>query len=156
MRQAEVPVFVARQKQHKFINSSDPTSVPGLATILCPVNFTDTARAALQHAVSLAQQFQARLVTPCIVEPSAPQAVAVARQELAAWLAEAGVGQCEIEPLARKGQAAEQIVALTGKLKADLVVLGAKRRSSLKSWPWGDTTEMVLRHAPAPVLVVPS
>lgn len=156
VRQSEAPVFVVRQKQHEFINSSDAQATPGLATILCPVNFTNAARAALRHAVSLAQQFQARLVTPCIVERSDTHSAAAAGQQLTAWLAEAGAEGCEVEPVTRKGEAAGQIVALAEKVKADLVVMGARRRNSLKSWLWGDTTEVVLRHAPAPVLVVPS
>jgi nucleotide-binding universal stress UspA family protein len=46
-------------------------------------------------------------------------------------------------------------VSLAGKVKADLVVLGAQRRGLLQTWLGGDTTEFVLRHAPAPVLMVP-
>jgi nucleotide-binding universal stress UspA family protein len=155
IRQADVPVFVARQKQHEFIDTTDARTTAQLATILCPVNFTDAARAGLEHATSLAHQFNARLVTACIVEPDEARGVAEVRQQLASWLSGGGHRQCEVQALARRGQAAEQIVSLAGKVKADLVVLGAQPRSLLQTWLWGDTTEFVLRHAPAPVLVVP-
>ena len=155
IRQAEVPVFVVRQKQHEFINTSDPKAVPRLATILCPVNFSPASREALRHAVSLAQQFNARLITPCVIESGDSRGMTEAKRELASWLNEAGAGQCDTQIVARKGQAAEQIVSLAAAAKADLVVLGAHRRNSLPTWIWGDTTELVLRHAPAPVLVVP-
>jgi hypothetical protein len=43
--------------------------VPVLKTILCPVNYTDAARAGLEHAASLAARFSARLVAACVLEP---------------------------------------------------------------------------------------
>jgi nucleotide-binding universal stress UspA family protein len=155
IRQADVPVFVVRQKQHEFINPSHPQSALGLATILCPVNFTEASRSALRHAVSLAQQFKARLITPCIIEPGDKRGMAETKRELAAWLDEAAAGECATHIVTKRGQAAEQIVSLAAEAKADLLVMGAQRRRSLQNWLSGDTTESVLRHAPAPVLVVP-
>ncbi|MBP9900572.1 MAG: universal stress protein [Verrucomicrobiota bacterium] len=155
VRQAEVPVFVVRQKQHDFINPSDPQSAPGLTNILCPVNFSEASRSALWHAASLARQFKARLITPCIIEPGDKLGIAEARRELAAWLDETATGECDAHIITKSGQAAERIVTLAEKMQADLVVMGAQRRSSLQTWFSGDTTESVLRHAPAPVLVVP-
>lgn len=155
IRHADVPVFVVRQKQHAFINTSDPKAAPRLATILCPVNFSPASRKALQHAVSLAQQFNARLVAPCVIEPGEARGVPETRRELASWVNETGAGQCDTQIIARRGQAAEQIVSLAAEAKADLVVLAAQRRSALQTWLWGETTELVLRHATAPVLVVP-
>lgn len=155
IRQASVPVFVARQKQHEFISISDPKAAPGLATVLCPVNFSEASRSALRHALSLAQQFKARLIAPCILEPGDEREVAEVRRELTAWLDETAAGECDAQILTRTGRAAEQIVALAAKTQADLVVMGAQRRRSLRTWISGDTTESVLRHAPAPVLVVP-
>jgi nucleotide-binding universal stress UspA family protein len=155
VRQADVPVFVVRQKQHEFINTSNPESAPGLATILCPVNFSKISRSALRHAASLSQQFKARLIAPCIIESGDERSMAEAKRELAVWLKEATAGGCDTEIVTKRGQAAEQIVSLAKKTKADLVVMGTQRRSSLQTWLSGDTTESVLRHAPAPVLVVP-
>jgi nucleotide-binding universal stress UspA family protein len=155
VRQAGVPVFIVRQKQHEFIDPSRPQNVPGLRTILCPVNFSPAARLSLQHAASLAQQFNARLVTACILETGDSRRLADARQELSSWLGQTDATQCELEALARKGRAGERIVALAAETKADLLVLGAQTRSPLQAWRWGDTTEFVLRHAPVPVLVVP-
>jgi nucleotide-binding universal stress UspA family protein len=49
----------------------------------------------------------------------------------------------------------ERIVSLAAETKADLIVLGAQKRSLMLTWRWGDTTEFVLLQAPVPVLVVP-
>jgi nucleotide-binding universal stress UspA family protein len=156
MRQAGVPVFIARQKQHEFIDTADARAMPKLATILCPVNFSKAARAGLDHAMSLAQQFGARLVTACVAERGGARGSSEARKELASWVDAGGQPECEVRVVARRGQsAASEIVSLASEVKADLVVLGAQPRTLLQTWLWGDTTEFVLRHAPAPVLVVP-
>ncbi len=156
MRQAGVPVFIARQKQHEFIDTTDTSAMPNLATILCPVNFSEAARAGLKHAVSLAQQFGARLITACVLERGDARGTSEARKQLASWLDEGGRTECEVRVVARRGQsAAAEIVSLASELRADLVILGAQPRRLLRTWLWGDTTEFVLRQAPAPVLVVP-
>ncbi len=156
IRQAGVPVFVARQKQHEFIDTGDAWTVPRLATILCPVNFSEAARAGLEHAASLARQFGARLVAACVVEPGDLRGIAEARRQLASWLEGNGPAECKVRVVVHRGQSpAEEIVSLASNAKADLVVLGAQPRRLLQTWLWGDTTEFVLRHAPAPVLVVP-
>jgi nucleotide-binding universal stress UspA family protein len=156
MRQAGVPVFIARQKQHEFIDTTDVRAMPKLATILCPVNFSKAARAGLDHAMSLAQQFGARLVTACVVERGDKRVSSEARDDLASQLEDDERPECEVRIVAgREQSAAAEIVSLASEVKADLVVLGAQPREVLQTWVWGDTTEFVLRHAPAPVLVVP-
>ena len=101
------------------------------------------------------QQFNARLVTACILEPGDSRGLAEAKLELSSWLGQADTTHCELEVVARKGRAAERIVSLAAETKADLIVLGAQHPSPSQTWPWGDTTEFVLRRAPVPVLVVP-
>jgi nucleotide-binding universal stress UspA family protein len=156
IRQAGVPVFVARQKQHELIDTTDARAVPELATILCPVNFSEAARAGLEHAASLARQFGARLVAACVVERGDARGIPEARRRLASWLSSDVPVECEVRIVVRRGQSpAGEIVSLAGGVKADLVVLGAQPRRLLQTWLWGDTTEFVLRQAPAPVLVVP-
>jgi nucleotide-binding universal stress UspA family protein len=156
VRQADVPVFVVRQKQHEFINASDPRTAPGLAMILCPVNFTEASRAALQHAASLARQFKAQLIAPCILEPGDQRKTPETRRRMVSWLKAITAEACDAQVMTQKGQAANQIVSLAAAKRVDLVVLGAQHHGSFQNWFAGDTAEIVLRHAPAPVLVVPS
>jgi len=155
VRQAEVPVFVARQKQHEFIDPNHPASAPVLKTILCPVNFSEAARAAFNVANSIAQRFNARLIPVCVVEPGDKRSLSEAANELHTWVKEAVTAPCILEPVSRKGHAAEQIVGLAQEAKADLIVLGSQRPGSPGAWLMGTTTELVLRQATVPVLVVP-
>jgi nucleotide-binding universal stress UspA family protein len=111
VRQAGVPVFIVRQKQHEFIDPSGPQTVPQLGTILCPVNSSPAARRSLQHAASLAQQFKARLVTACILEPRDSRGLAEAKEELSSWLGQTAATQCELRAVARKGHAGARALA---------------------------------------------
>jgi nucleotide-binding universal stress UspA family protein len=155
VRQAGVPVFAVRQKQHEFIDTSNSLKMPELQTILCPVNFTGVARTSLEHASSLANQFNSRLITACIAEPGDSLGTSRLKEELTSWLQQINAAQCDLEIRTGKGQAGKEIVALASKTRADLVVLGAQPPHGMHSWFWGDTTEFVLRQAPVPVLIVP-
>jgi nucleotide-binding universal stress UspA family protein len=155
LRQAGIPVFAARQKQHGFIDTSNPQKMPELQTILCPVNFSGAARTSLEHAASLAKQFNSRLIAACIAEPGDSQGASHLKEGLTSWLQQSGVARCDVEIRTGKGQAGKEIVALASKTRADLVVLGAQTPRGMHSWFWGDTTEFVLRQAPVPVLIVP-
>ncbi len=155
VRQAGVPVFVVRQKQHEFIDPSGPQTVPTLRSILCPVNFSPAARSSIEHAASIAQHFNAQLVAACIAEPTDSRDFAEIKQQVSSWLNEANRTQCSLPTLVEKGHAGERIASLALESKADMIVLGAQKAEPSHAWRWGDTTEFVLRNAPVPVLVVP-
>jgi len=65
VRQAGAPVLVARKKLHEFIDPGNAHTTAQRATILCPVNFSEAARARLAHGASLAHQFNTRLSKLC-------------------------------------------------------------------------------------------
>ncbi|MBN2505748.1 MAG: universal stress protein [Verrucomicrobia bacterium] len=155
VRHADVPVFVARQKQHEFIDPAHPKSAPGLRTILCPVSMNESGRSTLRIAVSIAGRFRARLVVMRVVEPGDRQTLAGVQAALRSWVGDTVKISRSTEMITCEGRVAEEIVALADQARADLVVLGAQPRHSLTTWLWGGTTDLLLRHAPAPVLVVP-
>lgn len=156
IRQAGVPVFAVRQKQHEFIDASNPTTTPKLESILCPVNFSPASKGSLDLAVSLAKQFNSRLISACVVEPGDKRGTSRSKEELSSFLEESGAAGCDLETQSRKGEAGKEIVSLASRTKAALIVLGAQPRHPMHAWVWGDTTEFVLRQAPVPVLLVPA
>lgn len=156
IRQAGVPVFAVRQKQHEFIEASNPTTMPKLESILCPVNFSPAAQTSLEVAVSLAKQFHSRLISACVAEPGDERGISRTKEELSSFLQQSGAAGCDLQTQSRKGEAGKEIVSLASQTKVDLIVLGAQPRHPVHSWVWGDTTEFVLRQAPVPVLVVPA
>lgn len=156
VRQAGIPVFAVRQKQHEFIDAFKPRKVPKLETIVCPVNFSRAAQASLEVAVSLARQFNAHLISACVMDPGDKNGISWTQQELSSFVQQHGAVACDVETQTRKGAAGKEIVSLASRMKADLIVLGAQPRHPMQAWFWGDTTEFVLRQAPVPVLVVPA
>lgn len=141
------------------------------ARILCPVDFSDPSRRALDLAVELAQCFHASLtvlhvyappgyVLPEGYVPAGPEVLAEVeqrtRESLEAWqqIAQAG-GATQVEIATGVGPAAGEIVhqARTGGF--DLVVVGTHGRTGLAHMVLGSTAEKVVRLSPCPVLTVP-
>lgn len=146
-REAGRPVLV--------VNVLEAGDAPArVSNVLCPVNFTPLARQSLDVAADVAARFGARLSVVHAVEAEAADLDA-AHRALCAWVPGAVRGQCEVSEAVRKGNAAEQILKLAREQHADLIVLGAERRLLLEWTTLGTTTERVMRHGVAPVLVVP-
>jgi nucleotide-binding universal stress UspA family protein len=155
VRNAQVPVFLVRQKEHEFIDLADADAVPRIERILCPVKTTEAGGAGLRHAVSLAERFHASLTVLYSIEQGQELDESAARNRLCAWISESASTQCSLEPVVRMGYPAEQIIAHAREAKEDIIVLCARHRSFEEGPFFGKTTDLVLRHAPAPVLVVP-
>ncbi len=155
VRHSRVPVFTVRQKEHAFIDVSLADSVPRLNRILCPVNNTDVAKTALEHAVSLAERFGAKLSVLYSIERGESLGRSAAQESFCSWIGEKVRSQCALEPIVRQGDASEQIIAHAREEKMDLIVMGAEHRPFLDATFFGRTTELVLRHAPVPVFLTP-
>ena len=52
------------------------------------------------------------------------------------------------------GSVYEEVLKAAKLSKADLIVISTHARSGLQRWVYGSTTEMILREAPCPVLVI--
>jgi nucleotide-binding universal stress UspA family protein len=146
-REAGRPVLV--------VNVLEAGDAPAqVRNVLCPVNFTPLARQSLEVAADVAARLGAQLAVVHAVEAEAADLDA-AHRELCAWVPSAARGKCKVSEAVRRGKAAEQILLLAREQHADLIVLGAERRLLLEWTTLGTTTERVMRHGVAPVLVVP-
>jgi nucleotide-binding universal stress UspA family protein len=136
--------------------------------ILCPVDFSDHARRALEHAVGLAALHQAQLVVHTAIDPLLAEAAAArveqdyvrdTRTELAAFTGQSILRKVEWAPSPRLvvtiGHAASQILEVAAFYQADLIVMGAQGLGAIEKPVFGSTTDDVLRHTTTPVLVVP-
>jgi len=138
--------------------------------ILCPVDFSDTSRAALETAVELATTFGAELLLvhaypiPGYTFPDG-SAVASARmlQDLADEAArhleewkglarEAGAQRVEVERAV--GDPAGEIVRIAKEHECDLVVMGTHGRTGIEHALMGSIAERVVRKAACPVLTI--
>jgi nucleotide-binding universal stress UspA family protein len=141
--------------------------------ILCPTDFSDYSRRALDHAVAIARWYNSTITVlhVCSVlpvnafvpaAPMLPPAVLTPedrRQLLAAMkhTAEAEVGSSvPIEVELAEGNAASEILVRAAAMASDLIVLGTHGLSGFDRLTLGSVTEKVLRKAECPVLSVPA
>ena len=138
--------------------------------ILCPIDFSEFSVSAYQHALSVAEHYQAKLVAQHIVElwrhPAADfVASAGLYEEYRQALRESGKEQLqefvkkhthdEIQPelVVQTGVAADSILSFAQLQKADVIVMGTHGRRGFDRLMLGSVTDRVMRTAPCPVLV---
>jgi nucleotide-binding universal stress UspA family protein len=149
-----------------------------IRTILCPTDFSDTSKHALDHAVAIAQWYSARIVMLHVHHPVATVVQALVgaaggemlddgaklddeRRQLADT-----VGAMQTDALARSrnvaiqttvlhGPAADTIVGYARSNPVDLIVMGTHGASGFEHLVLGSVTEKVVRQASCPVMTVP-
>jgi nucleotide-binding universal stress UspA family protein len=155
LHKARVPTFIVRQKQHEIIDVKSPDVLPHVERILCAIEMNDLDRTVLNHAVAVAERFNGKLTVLYSDESKGDKNHLRVKETLCDWVAGAAKAKCEPEPIVRKGGAADQIITYAEEEKSDLIVIGARHKAFHDSMVLGRTTDLVIRHAPAPVLVVP-
>jgi nucleotide-binding universal stress UspA family protein len=140
--------------------------------ILCPIDFSDFSRRALDHAIAIAKWYESTItlfhvsaVVPvaayapgagvlpaAAVMPEDRDAVLAAMERFAER--EAGRSM-PFEFDVAEGSTVAEILAKTKAMPADLVVMGTHGRSGFERLALGSVTEKVLRKAECPVLTVP-
>jgi nucleotide-binding universal stress UspA family protein len=137
--------------------------------ILCPIDFSEFSVSAYQHALSVAEHYQAKLVAQHVVElwrhPAASfVASAELYEEYSQALRESGKKQLrefvenhlhdEIQPelVVQEGVAADSILSFAQLQKADVIVMGTHGRRGFDRLMLGSVTDRVMRTAPCPVL----
>ena len=145
-----------------------------IKTILCPIDFSDHSRRALDHAVTIARWYESTItvlhVYP-IVAPAAfglespPPAGAVLtpadRERLttamARFIEASNAPEIPIEIVIGQSSAtASEILKEASAMRADLLVIGTNGRSGFDRLMLGSVTERVLHKASCPVLTVPA
>jgi len=136
------------------------------ASILCAVDFSSSSRLALEHASRLAATQNSKLtivnVYGTAAEAFAPRRPGVApsllvdaEREIARWKADAeALGVRNVVTMALEGVPWAEIVGLAEVDRTDLIVMGTRGRSNVKSAALGSVAERVARHAPCSVVVV--
>lgn len=139
--------------------------------ILCPVDFSDFSRRALDHAVAIAKRYQSTItllhvyVVPLpygagqgVVPPPSmltPETRETLLADLKRFAEDASADSVPVEFEIIEGPVAPAILARAEALPADLLVMGTHGRSGFQRLVLGSVTEKVLRQALCPVLTVP-
>ncbi len=147
VQQTSLPTLVVRAPK-------DKPAPAKIANILCPVTLDEDANHSLTIAADLAARTGAHLIVMHVEEEGASSG-AIAKP--LCDLVPADVrGRCEVIEVMRQGNAAEQILLAAREHHADLITLAARHRRFLDFTVIGSTTEKVMRHADAAVLVLPT
>ena len=140
--------------------------------ILCPVDFSENSRRALDHAIAVARWYESMVTALHVFMPTPVAAYGpgpvvfptvvltdVDRDRLLAdtkaFIAAETAPGVAIEAVVREGSTVAEILDKATKMKADLLVMGTHGRSGFERLLLGSVAEKVLRKARCPVLTVP-
>jgi nucleotide-binding universal stress UspA family protein len=138
--------------------------------ILCPVDFSDSSRQALDYAVGIARWYDAGITALHVIPPITsmlpvsgeglypplvfgPEELQQFRSELESFARASGVEALDTEVV--QGSVPGEIVRFATELPADLLVMGTHGRSGFERLMLGSVTEKLLRKSPCPLLTVP-
>jgi nucleotide-binding universal stress UspA family protein len=149
------------------------SSVPAFSSILVGTDGSETARAAVSHAISLAHKLGAKLLIVSAYEPVAPERVRAEalevpadvqwmvgpREDVLALLVDAATqaeaaGLSDVSTFARQGDAADAIIDVAEEQSCDLIVIGNKGMTGARRFLLGSVPNKVSHHAPCSVLIV--
>jgi nucleotide-binding universal stress UspA family protein len=141
-----------------------------LKTILFPTDFSQGARAAMDHAISLAQDYKAKLILLYVIQDISiaewyiPSSLSVndlvldmqksADKEMGKWAADASAKAKDVETRIVRGVPFVEIIRMSKERSADLIVIGTHGRTGIDHMLFGSTAEKVVRKAACPVLTV--
>jgi nucleotide-binding universal stress UspA family protein len=139
------------------------------ACILCPIDFSDSSRAALSYADALAEHFGARLILLSVDDPLLAEAASAGLasplsdetlQELhrfsSSAIGNAASGAAQVARCVRTGKPAVEILREARASASDLIVMSSRGQTGIRKRFFGSTTERVLRETPVPVLITPT
>jgi nucleotide-binding universal stress UspA family protein len=144
---------------------------PLYKTILCPLDFSDASTRALEYALSLAEEADARLILLHVVEGfiepgqlgenvhfTVPEYRRYLEQDamsrLRAAVPEEARLWCKPEERLASGKAYREILRVALESNVELIVMGVHGRNAMTAWLFGSTTQHVVRHATCPVLTL--
>lgn len=165
---------VLRSTRVPVLTIPPPVREPGppvYKTILCPLELSDASSRALEYALSLAQEADARLILLHVIEDVLSHAgteflgpVSVSEyyrhiEEDAATRLKAVVpdeARVWSRPDERvvKGRAYQEILKIVAEEDVDLVVMGVQGKGALNRLVFGSTAHRVIREARCPVLTL--
>jgi nucleotide-binding universal stress UspA family protein len=170
LRKAACPVLTVPPRAHA-------TSQIPFTRLLCAIDFSDSSIGALRHALSLAEEADARLTILHVIEwpweePPAPRFEGLPPEQAAALadfrrycetsaskrldtLVPASFGGSH-HPVTqvRNGKAYAQILDVAASEGSDLIVVGVRGRNPLDMTLFGSTANHVVRRAACPVLTL--
>ncbi len=162
------PLLVLRSPEHDLVK--DPDKAIKLKKILVGCDFSPDSGQAINHALSLAQEFEAELHLVHVVEapaqpnflkaePTTPEEIQedfrqLLSQKLKDLVPEEARHWCTPQTSILEGQPYEELAEYAESSGIDMIVMGIRGHGLVKTLFLGSTTDRVVRRAPCPVLSV--
>ena len=162
---------VTRKGASRKITRRLPRNID-LDRILVPIDFSEHSKKALEYAVPFAHQFNATLDLLYVVEPTIypadfsfgqvgfPNVEEELRvrghHELEQLIVKTIGGRVKARAIVRTGKAFFEIDRYAQEEEIDLIIIATHGHTGIEHVLFGSTAEKVIRHAPCPVLVIPS
>lgn len=167
LRLARCPVLIV---PHLADHAVPPGTVE-FDRILCAVDFSESSRDALGHALSLGAEAGAHVtilnvieVPPELREPPTSydynvEDMRIRAEEsqllrLEALIPFAVRDYCSVETTVIEGKASREVLRMAAARKVDLIVMGVQGRNAVSRAVFGSNAQDVIRHATCPVLIV--
>src|SRR5690242_10659840 len=158
LRHARCPVLVIRKSVHDFVDPNVADKAVRLQKILFCTDFSENSSAALEYALSLAQEYRAELTIVHVLEEfpgtDLPSKTRQIEQKLRQTIPSRARDLCRVELKVRVGKPYQEIIQLAVEDRTDLIVLGVRGRSTTDLAVFGSTTHRVIQLGPCPVLAV--
>jgi nucleotide-binding universal stress UspA family protein len=155
LHNAWIPVMVVCKPRHDFL-TRDPDHPVEITRILCAIEPQTKSISMIRTALSLAKEYQARLLFFQVDESTDLQEEmssdfdfvrrAVSPEDLD-W--------CEVQYVVEIGNAAEQILRAADEIEPQLLVMGHHTRQLMAAEVLGSVALKVVRNCSCPVLVMP-
>jgi nucleotide-binding universal stress UspA family protein len=136
--------------------------------ILVPIDFSEPSRTALNYGLSLALQFNARLVLAHVVPPNVglvytfptesfafeKDQARYAKSMLPTLIPAEYMDRLDLQTIVKVGVIQDELLAVVKDEKIDIVVMGTHGRNAFERFLLGSLTEKMLRKVPVPILTV--
>lgn len=142
-REARAPVWVVR-----------PGRTQRLKRLLCAVDASAPAQAAIRQAVALARHCHVPLTLLTVSPEGESTRIEDTERALGETLAREADDDLDLRLAVRVGKPASQILEAAEEGHTDLLVIGSAARRGLDRLRRDNTAEKILRHAPCSLLVV--
>lgn len=147
-----------------------PAAPPLIQKILVTTDFSGQSLPAVRYALALGGKIGAAVTLLNVVEtasslsgmeavvfaPTDAEVAERARTHLEALAKREAKGAGKVTTVVRTGKPFHEIALVAGERAADLIVIATHGHTGLKRVWLGSTAERVVRHAPCPVLTVPT
>ena len=157
IKNSSVPVWV--------IEKDKPVSID---TILCPIDFSDESKLALDDAIHLCRRYDSKLIIMHVIkslseeysdiglEVDEPAWVNKIEREFESFLMDMNLSGISWKKELKGGNPSGEIMEFIGSNNVGLVVMGSTGKSGLRKFVLGSVTEKVTRKVPCSFVVIKS